>query len=107
MTTQQVFVHGELARTGTLLQILGREPLALRAVLRGYERVLDPEIDYYTAVRKEGGMIEGRLLTGITDKELLALDEFEGVSEGLYDRAIVEVEVEGGKASAYLYVRHL
>ncbi len=107
MTVHQVFVHGELAKKSTLMQVLGREPLAVKAVLRGYERALDPEIDYYVAAKKEGGMIEGRLLTGIADRELLALDEFEGVSAKLYEKTMVEVEVVGGKALAYIYVRQL
>jgi gamma-glutamylcyclotransferase (GGCT)/AIG2-like uncharacterized protein YtfP len=107
VTVHQVFVYGELAKKSTLLQVLGREPLAIRAVLRGYERLLDPDVDYYVAVKKEGGAVEGRLLTGVTEKELLALDEFEGIAESLYDRAMVEVEVEGGKALAHVYVRQL
>jgi len=107
VTVHQVFVHGELAKRSTLMQVLGREPLAVKAVLRGYERVLDPEIDYYVAAKKDGGAIEGRLLTGVADSELLALDEFEGVSAKLYEKTMVEVEVEGGKALAYIHVRRL
>jgi gamma-glutamylcyclotransferase (GGCT)/AIG2-like uncharacterized protein YtfP len=107
VTAHQVFVHEEISKKSTLLQVLGREPLAVKAVLQGYERVLDPEIDYYVAAKKEGGRIEGKLLTGMTDRELLALDEFEGVSAKLYEKAMVEVEVEGGRALAYIYVRRL
>ncbi len=107
MTTHQVFVRGELARKHTLLQVIGRDPLAIKAVLHGYERVLDPAVDLYVAVKKEGGAIEGKLLTGITDREMLAIDEFEGVSENLYERALVEVAVEGGKTLAFLHVRRL
>jgi gamma-glutamylcyclotransferase (GGCT)/AIG2-like uncharacterized protein YtfP len=43
----------------------------------------------------------------MTDRELLALDEFEGVSAKLYEKTMVEVEVAGGKALAYIYVRQL
>lgn len=107
MTTHQVYVYGELARRSTLLQVIGREPIGVKATLRGYELALDPDIDYYVAVRKEGGSIEGKLLTGITDAEMRALDEFEGASENLFERVIVEVDVEGGKTRAYLYVKHL
>lgn len=105
MTVHQVFVHGELSRRGTLLQVLGREPLAVKATLRGYERVLDEEIDNFVAAKKDGGMIEGRLLTGITDREMLALDEFEGVVAKLYEKTMVEVEVGNGKTLAYFYVK--
>jgi len=107
MTVHQVFVYGELAKRSTLLQVLGRDPLAVTAVLRGYQRELDEEIDYYVAAKKEGGAIEGKLLTGMTDRELLALDGFEGASAKLYEKTIVEVEVEGGKTTAYIYVRQL
>lgn len=107
MTVHQVFVYGELAKKGTLKQVLGREPLTVKAILRGYERVLDPEIDYYVATKKEGGLIEGLLVTDVTDREMLTLDEFEGVSDRLYEKELVEVEVEGGKARAYLFVRQL
>lgn len=89
------------------MQVLGREPMAIKGVLRGYERVLDPEIDYYVAAMKEGSVIEGRLLTGLTNRELLALDEFEGVTAKLYEKTMVEVDLDGGKALAYIYVRRL
>ncbi len=107
MTVHQVFVYGELTKKGRLLHLFGRDPLAFDATLRGYERTLNPETGRVIAVEKEGAWINGRLLTGISDRELLILDEYKGITENMYEKVLVEVEMQGGRATAYLYVKKL
>ncbi len=101
----RLFVYGELQKRSSLLELIGRVPPIRPALLRGFKKKLDEDTGYYVAVRDPQGVVEGSLLDGLRREELRALDEYEGLSDGLYVRDMVEVEVEGKTSKAYLYRR--
>jgi gamma-glutamylaminecyclotransferase len=83
-----VFVYGTLTDPDRVAAVLGRIPgaryeLGSDAALEGLRRV---EGEYPTLA--PGGRVEGRLLE-VDDAALEALDRYEGVEQGLYERVAV------------------
>jgi len=101
-----LFVYGELCKPAVLNSLLGRVPSGEAALLAGYRRALVPTTGYFCAVPREGAMIAGLLLGGITPDEIETLDGFENVSGGEYTRVEREVELlaSGECHPAWVYV---
>ena len=74
-----------------------------RATLRGW-RWLIMSRGWATVTPDPASSVEG-LLWVITDTDERSLDRYEGVSEGLYTKEVVEVEqASGGRVQAMIYV---
>src|SRR3972149_3079893 len=72
-----VFAYGQFLKEPVLKRMLGRVPKKVPARLRGYRKFLDDILGFYNLVVEEEGIVEGALLLGLTDDELLELDKFE------------------------------
>lgn len=90
-----LFVYGELCRAEVLLDVLGRIPPAVPALLLDHRRRRNPDTGYYEAYPSVDGYVAGLLLQEITDGELTRLDDFEHVDDGLYRRAAGCVRIMG------------
>src|SRR2546422_7264148 len=91
--TNDVFAYGEFLKDPVLRRTLGRVPHTTPAKLRGYRKFLDDLLGFYNLVHEEEGVVEGQLLLGISDDELLLLDKFESEK---YHRRVVTVETAAG-----------
>jgi gamma-glutamylaminecyclotransferase len=97
----EVFVYGTLTESDRVDAVLGRVSgaryeLGSDAVLEGFRRV---EGEYPTLA--PGGRVEGRLLE-VDDVGLDALDSYEGVEQGLYER--VRIPRSDDADDAWVYV---
>lgn len=99
-----LFAYGEFLKDEVLRDLLGRVPPRAPAVLRGYKRVLEKATGFYNVVPAKRSAVEGVVMTDLSDEDLAKLDLFEEAS-ALYYREEHEVEVAGGRATAWVYVR--
>src|SRR4030067_8226 len=93
-----VFAYGQFLKEPVLKRMLGRGPKKVPAKLRGYRKFLDDILGFYNLVVEEEGIVEGQLLLGITDDELLELDKFESSK---YHRIAVTGETAAAAAGAW------
>lgn len=102
-----VFVYGTLRDQDTLYRLLRRNPPMKPARVNDYRRYNDEASGYPMAIHEKGSYIDGALLTGIGNRDLSALDNYEGVHKGLYKRITVQVLPAGSKTpvEAQMYVK--
>lgn len=102
-----VFVYGTLRDQDLLYRLLRRNPLMKPARVNDYRRFNDEASGYPMAVHEKGSYIDGALLIGIGNRDLSALDNFEGVHRGLYKRIKVQVLPAGSNTpvEAQMYVK--
>lgn len=95
--TSHLFVYGSLLRPGTLDAVLGHRHRGerLRATLRGYARATPPGWAYPVIVAHATNATRGVVLLDISEADLVRLDQYEDVADGLYERVRVQVEAEG------------
>ena len=80
----------------------GRRIPWLPAVVEGYRRTLDASLGHPVVHPLTGSSVDGKLLEGVDDQSLTALDAYEGPE---YRRVIVQVQTSGGRpVDAYIYV---
>ncbi len=102
MTVSRLFVYGTLQDEDQVRRLIGRPLPWQPAVLTGYRRSVDPSIGYPVVHAAPGSRVDGKLLEGIDDRVLEALDAYEGDQ---YRRIIAQVQTSGGGAvDAYVYV---
>lgn len=101
--TSRLFVYGTLQDEHVVERLLGRRLPWQPAVLEGYCRMLDASIGYPVVHPLAGASVDGRLLDGVDQEALAALDAYEGRE---YRRVTVRVQMSDGRAvDAYAYVR--
>ena len=100
--TVRVFAYGTLRDPNLLAVVLGHVFSGVRrpAVIHGFRRAHVEGFDFPVIVREEGGRIDGILLEGLTEEDLVNLDAYEDVAAGLYDRVEGDVTVDGEPADA-------
>lgn len=102
MTLSRLFVYGTLQDNARVQDLVGRKLPSRPAVLEGYCRTLDPTIGYPVVHPLGGASVDGKLLEGVDDDVLAALDVYEGPA---YRRVIVQVQTSDGRSvDAYVYV---
>ncbi|CAN0859220.1 AIG2-like protein D [Linum grandiflorum] len=107
MDGHKVFVYGSLMADEVVRVLLNRVPHSSTALLNSYQRFSIKGRVYPAILPIENKRIQGRVLFGITDPELLVLDVFEDVE---YERRTVEVslredeEEEEKNLQVYAYV---
>ena len=75
--TKNIFVYGSLLNERILKVLLGREPQWSSARLKGYHR-FSVRNQVYPAISLEpSGIVEGKVLLDIQDKEMIVLDQYE------------------------------
>ena len=103
------FSYGSNMASARMASRVGRPVSFKRAVLRGYRRVFnkpmweDPAHGYANIVPASGESVSG-VLFDCTEADFLALDVYEGVADGHYERRDIVVECEGRAAKAIVYV---
>jgi gamma-glutamylcyclotransferase (GGCT)/AIG2-like uncharacterized protein YtfP len=104
---RQIFVYGSLMFPPVYEGVTGTTPEFSDAKLPGFSRLAihDAERTPYPAmVADPAGAVPGKLVSGVTDDELAALDRFEEVAAGLYSRRVVTVQGPSGYVEAEAYV---
>ncbi|HUL62055.1 MAG TPA: gamma-glutamylcyclotransferase family protein [Methanocella sp.] len=102
-----VFVYGSLRDADTLYRLLRRNPPTRPARVNDYRKFVDDASGYPMAIHEKGSFVDGTLLTGIGNRDLSALDNYEGTHKGLYKRITVQVLPAGSKTpvEAQMYVK--
>ena len=103
-----VFVYGSLRDPEVRARLLGvRTDLSTEpAMLHGHARTLVPGFGYPFVVPADpGDRVDGELLLGLRAVDYDALDEYEDVGEGLYERAVVTVQALSGPVRAWVYLK--
>jgi gamma-glutamylcyclotransferase (GGCT)/AIG2-like uncharacterized protein YtfP len=89
-----VFVYGTLLFPEVRRALLGREPVTVRAELRGYGRYairasgFEP---FPVIVAEADGRVNGLLISDMDQGEMDCLDCFENVAGGLYEKLVLSV----------------
>ena len=94
----RVFAYGTLMFDEVMEAVVGRRFDGVPARLRGYERYQVRGQSYPAIVRREDGVTEGILFSGIDEETLARLDRFEGSS---YQREWLALDT-GERAWAYV-----
>ena len=71
------------------------------ARLAGWKVYMDS--NGYATIAESDGCIEGALWL-VSDANIAALDEYEGLDRGLYEKRVVKVELNGERWNALVYV---
>lgn len=91
----KLFVYGALLDSSERRRLLGRsvngEPARLEGYARGRSR-------YFFVTPRENSVVEGEILSGLSDVDIAILDEYEEVPR-LYIREQIEVVASDGKLS--------
>ncbi|WPT14320.1 AIG2-like protein C [Picochlorum sp. SENEW3] len=98
----QVFVYGTLQYPSILTALINRVPTMHKAVVHGYKRYGLTDYVFPAVVEDASASVDGLLLTGLSEQEMVILDEYEGDE---YRKEEVEVNVfrdTGGSAEASL-----
>jgi gamma-glutamylcyclotransferase (GGCT)/AIG2-like uncharacterized protein YtfP len=99
-----VFTYGTLMYEPVWERVVGSEARRESATLRGYIR-RRIKMDVYPVIFPGRGEVEGVLYFGLSDRDLVTLDVFEG---GYYQRTQAKVDTESdGSVTAYTYVLKL
>lgn len=95
--SQHVFAYGSLVDPRCLDEVLGHRHAGerLAARLDGYERMVTAACPFPYIVAAPGQSVDGVLLMGLSAYDIHALDRYEEVERGIYERRLVEVEVWG------------
>lgn len=99
-----LFAYGSLMYSDVIRIVLNRaiDDLEIRdAVLDGYRRIAVPERPYPTGIAQPGSQIRGKIITGLSGKDIQRLDAYE---ESFYVRQTVTVQTERGMAEAFVYI---
>jgi gamma-glutamylcyclotransferase (GGCT)/AIG2-like uncharacterized protein YtfP len=97
----RLFVYGTLLNSGERSRLLGRSIDSYPARLEGYER--GRRRHFYVAARK-GGVVEGAILSGLGERDLAILDEYEEVPH-LYSRVrVVANDCAGAALECWIYL---
>ena len=99
-----LFGYGEFLKDEVLQSVLGRVPEKMPARLRGYRRVHEKSTGFYNIVPAKRSVVEGVVMTDLSDEDLAKLDWFEEAA-ALYYREQHEVETAAGSMKASVYIR--
>ena len=102
-----VFVYGTLRDQDLLFRLLRRNPPMKPARVNDYMKFNDEASGFPMAIHQKGSFIDGALLTGIGNRDMSTLDNYEGTHKGLYKRITVQVLPAGSKTpvDAQMYVK--
>jgi gamma-glutamylcyclotransferase (GGCT)/AIG2-like uncharacterized protein YtfP len=102
-----VFVYGTLRDQDTLHRLFRKVPPMKPARVNDYRKFYDEASGYQMAVHEKGSFVEGSVLQGVGNRDLSAIDNYEGVPKGLYKRITVQVLIQGARTpvEAQMYVK--
>ncbi len=92
-----VFAYGTLVEPRCLDEVIGHRHVGerLAARLAGYRRVNSSAYPYPFIVVAQGAWVDGVLVMDLTPYDIAALDRYEEVESGTYERKPVDVEAWG------------
>ncbi len=96
-----LFAYGTLMFPEVQRAVIGREPPMKEAILRGYKRLRVKGQNYPGIIESANSVVRGRLLQGLTEEELLRIDEYEGEE---YERTTAIIQTAKGPVDAFVYV---
>ena len=103
--TRHVFTYGSLMFAPVWRHVVRGSYVSLAARLDNHARYVVHNELYPGLVAEAGAQVDGMLYLDIDDRDLAALDRFEGED---YRRCTVMVQVDGGRllaADTYLYIK--
>ena len=94
---RHLFAYGTLVDSRCLEEVLGHTHLGerLAARLNGYQRITSSTYPYPCIVENRGHSVDGLLVMDLSTCDMDALDRYEEVESGIYQRTPVEVEAHG------------
>ncbi len=96
-----LFIYGSLLDASERERVIAGRIEARAARLVGYER---GRKRYFYVTKRDGAEVAGAILTGVSDKELAILDEYEDVPR-LYTRERISVmDAEGATVECWIYL---
>jgi gamma-glutamylcyclotransferase (GGCT)/AIG2-like uncharacterized protein YtfP len=92
-----LFVYGSLVDPACLDRVIGHKHPGerLSARLPGYARMAPSAYAYPVVIESAGHWVDGILVMDLTRCDMQALDRYEEVDSGVYQRQSVEVEAWG------------
>jgi gamma-glutamylcyclotransferase (GGCT)/AIG2-like uncharacterized protein YtfP len=96
-----LFTYGTLQNAEVLAQVVGRSWPSSPALLDGYARYRVNDKPYPAIVEQPGAQVQGSLYSGVTQRELERLDDYEGE---LYERCSLRVWVGTQAMDAFTYL---
>lgn len=98
----KLFIYGTLRDPNVLTLVIGRPFPGPRspAVLHGFRKRKVEGFDFPVIAPSPDGRVDGILIEGLTDEDITALDGYEDVSAGLYDRVEADVSIDEAGADA-------
>ena len=98
-----LFVYGTLQDMDLFAAISGVTPGEKKfACLHGFSHS-EPIFGYPVIRKDENGVVEGEIIFGLSRTILENIDRYENCGE-LYDRILVNVDVDGTTVPAYVYI---
>jgi gamma-glutamylcyclotransferase (GGCT)/AIG2-like uncharacterized protein YtfP len=101
MTGDSLYVYGTLLVPDVFRSIVGRSLASRAAVLDDFGCSMLRGKVYPAIVDRPGARVQGAVYTGLDERDLALLDEYEGE---FYERRSLLVSVAGSALAAYAYV---
>ncbi len=101
MSEHTLFVYGSLLSPEVLELVIGRVAEAETAVLKGYACYYVEGATFPAIIQEAGARTNGKLLSGLSDGEIAALDRYE---DTFYQRLSVKVRFGESEAETMAYV---
>lgn len=95
------FAWGFLMDPRFIRKLLGHKAAFAPAVLKGWKR--SAEGDSFRLGKREGGVVTGVVLIGLSEKDIVKLDAFERTPDVMIKRR-VKVLIGDRKAGAFIYL---
>jgi len=99
--SSNLFTYGTLQNAEVIAQVVGRSWPSSPALLEGYARYRVNDKPYPAIVEAPGAQVHGSLYSGVTQRELERLDDYEGE---LYERCSLRVWVGTRALDAFTYL---
>jgi len=99
-----LFTYGSLLDAEFLGRLLEHPVASEPASLRGWAVATLDRLEWPVLVAEPGSVVEGRLYRGLDADDWRRIDAYEGVGEGLYQRATAAVTTTGGSEPAAVYL---
>jgi len=101
MQTFSVFTYGTLQFPEVMQAVIGLDVKPISATLTDYQRFKIKERTFPGLIKKQGIITDGMLYRDLDEAAIQKLDHFEDV---MYERCLVDVQVNNETKQAFVYV---
>lgn len=106
--SNNLFIYGTLMFEDVFRRITGMSLPLHDARLEGYRRYAIAEgggwLPYPAIIEEEGASVQGKLIRAVPAALITLLDDYEGIEEGLYERATARVRAAEEELEAEVYL---